>query len=232
MIFEAAFRALGQIFSAPFRGILWRSLLLTLVLLGLVWAALTRIFSAWLDQLVAGTPHGWMEAYAIFLAGFGLVIGLAYFIPPVSMLVSSFFLDDVAKRIERQDYPLEPPGTAQSVLTAVGEGLRFAAVTLGVNIIALFLLVLPGINIVAFFLANGLLLGREYFSLAAGRFRSVEETRAMRNRHPATILLCGFLLAFFVAVPILNLLTPLFGTALMVHVHKRLEQRERADRLA
>ncbi|MCV6602042.1 MAG: cysteine biosynthesis protein CysZ, partial [Cohaesibacter sp.] len=32
----------------------------------------------------------------------------------------------------------------------------------------------------------------------------------------------GLLIAGFIAVPILNLLTPLFATAFMVHVHKKL----------
>jgi CysZ protein len=35
-----------------------------------------------------------------------------------------------------------------------------------------------------------------------------------------------------VLVPVLNLLTPLFGVALMVHVHKGLAHRALADRRA
>jgi CysZ protein len=32
----------------------------------------------------------------------------------------------------------------------------------------------------------------------------------------------GMVIAGFVSIPIVNLATPLFGTALMVHLHKRL----------
>ena len=35
----------------------------------------------------------------------------------------------------------------------------------------------------------------------------------------------GLFIAAFVSIPIVNLATPLFGTALMVHVHKRIAGR-------
>ncbi len=232
MILQAALRALAQIFSKRFRRVLGLSLALTIVLLLLVWAALTRLFAAWIDQTALVQSYGWAEAYAVFLAGFGLVIGLAYFIPPVSMLVAGFFLDDVAEKIERADYPADPPGRPLGTGTAVLEGARFAVLVLGVNVLALLLLFIPLVNIFAFLAANAWLLGREYFALAAGRFRSPAETRALRERHSGSVTFAGLLIAGFVAVPILNLFTPLFGTALMVHVHKTIERRERAARLA
>ena len=37
-------------------------------------------------------------------------------------------------------------------------------------------------------------------------------------------VLAGLLIAAFVSIPIVNLAAPLFGTALMVHVHKRMTQ--------
>ncbi len=232
MIFQAALRAVAQIFSKRFRRVLGLSLALTIALLLLVWAGLTRLFAAWIDQSALVQSYGWAEAYAVFLAGFGLVIGLAYLIPAVSMLVAGFFLDDVAEKIERADYPADPPGRPLGAGTAILEVLRFAVLALGVNLLALLMLFIPVVNLFAFFAANGWLLGREYFSLAASRFRTPEETRALRERHSGTVTLAGLLIAGFVAVPILNLFTPLFGTALMVHVHKTIERRERAARLA
>jgi len=35
-------------------------------------------------------------------------------------------------------------------------------------------------------------------------------------------VLAGCFIAAFVSIPILNLATPLFGTAFMVHMHKRI----------
>lgn len=66
------------------------------------------------------------------------------------------------------------------------------------------------------------LLGREYFELAAIRYRPLEEVRALRRKHSFYLFVAGVPLALFVAVPLLNLLTPLFGAAYMVRIHKRL----------
>ena len=44
----------------------------------------------------------------------------------------------------------------------------------------------------------------------------------MRKANQSTVFIAGLFLAAFVSIPILNLATPLFGTAFMVHMHKRL----------
>jgi CysZ protein len=225
MLVSCAWRALNQIFSPPFRSVLWKSLALTVVLLAIVWLAITRFFSWWLSGVTAVENHPAIETYAVLLAGVGLVVGLGYLIPAVSMLVASFFLDDVAEKVERTDYPADEPGRALPTGTALAEAAKFALTMLGVNLIALLFVFIPGVNLAAFFIANAYLLGREYFALAAGRFRPLPEVAELRRRHPGTILAAGVLIAAFVVVPVLNLLTPLFGTALMVHLHKQLTTR-------
>ena len=86
-------------------------------------------------------------------------------------------------------------------------------------------LLFAGFGVVIFFLATAWLLGREYFDLAAMRFRQPEEAKRLRKRHAATIYTGGLFIAAFVSIPIANLATPLFAMALMVHLHKRLEGR-------
>ena len=103
---------------------------------------------------------------------------------------------------------------------------KFALVSLLVNAFALAVFLLPGVNFLVFFLANGYLLGREYFELASLRFRSLAETHELRRRHRFYIFICGLLIAGFVAIPIVNLLTPLFGTAFMVRIHARLARED------
>ncbi len=84
------------------------------------------------------------------------------------------------------------------------------------------LLLAPGVNVFAFLAANGYLLGREYFELAAMRYRGFDEARAMRRHFGVQVFLAGLIIAGFVAVPVLNLCTPLFATAFMTRLHKRL----------
>ena len=225
MLIQAALRAFAQITSPPFRAIVWKSLGLTLALLAVVWLALTRFLNWWLSQGALTLDHPLIATIAAFMAGAGLFIGLAFLIAPVSILVASFFADDIAARIEREDYPQDPPGKPLPVGRAVWEAVKLALLALGINLVALFLLLVPGINVVAFLLANTFLLGREYFAIAAGRFLPPAEVAALRARHPVAIYGAGLFMALWLSVPILNLFMPVFGTALSVHVFKVLAAR-------
>jgi CysZ protein len=102
--------------------------------------------------------------------------------------------------------------------------VRFFGFSLAMNIIALLLLLVPGVNLVAFLAVNAYVLGREYFELAAMRYHSIEAARALRQAHALEVFAAGLFIAGFVAIPIANLATPLFATALMVRLHHRISQ--------
>ncbi len=112
MIVVEALQAFAQILSPPFRRVLLNSIGLTLALLALVWIGLTRLLDWWLAGHDLSASYPWLDAYVALLAGFGLVVGLVFLIPPVSMLVAGFFIDDVAELVERESFPDEPPGVA------------------------------------------------------------------------------------------------------------------------
>ena len=92
-------------------------------------------------------------------------------------------------------YPADPPGRALPFGRAILYGLRFAGLSLLVNLAALLLFFIPGINIAVFFVANAYLLGREYFELAAGRFRSLDEAARMRVENRGTVFAAGAMIA-------------------------------------
>lgn len=210
---EAAFAAANQIFTPPFRTVLWKTLALTLALLGLAWVALHKL-------LVAGValPYPWAETVLSFLGGVGLFIGLAFLITPVSFIVAGFFFDELAEAVERELAPDEAPGRALTLADAAWLSVKFSAVSLAVNLAALVLLLVPGLNAAAFFGANAYLFGRGYFELAAARFLPPGEVRRLRKMNALRLFLAGLVMAALLAVPILNLLTPLFGTAFMVRI--------------
>ena len=93
-----------------------------------------------------------------------------------------------------------------------------------IYLLAVPFLLFAGFGVVIFFLATAYLLSREYFELAAMRYRPPAEARAMRKANQSTVFLAGLMIAAFVSIPIVNLATPLFGMALMVHMHKRLSR--------
>ena len=76
-----------------------------------------------------------------------------------------------------------------------------------------------------FFLATAYVQGRIYFELAAMRFHPAAEAKRLRKHHAGTLFVAGLFIAAFVSIPVLNLATPLFATAFMVHVHKQIVRR-------
>jgi CysZ protein len=102
------------------------------------------------------------------------------------------------------------------------EGVKTALLTILVYLIALPFVFVAGAGFIAFFIATAWLLGREYFELAAMRFRTPAEAKAMRRENAALIFTAGLIIAAFVSIPVINLATPLFGMAFMVHMHKQL----------
>lgn len=228
---EAAAKALSQIFSPPMRSILWKSAGAALVLIAIVAVALQRLLS-WLVTYGAtaadgalgpafDTPLNIMTWILSIAAGLGIVLGSVFLMPAVTSLVASLFVDDIAAEVERAHYPVDAPGKALPVVRASLEGLKTALLAVLVYLVALPTLLIAGLGLVVFFVATAFLLSREYFELAAMRFRSAEEAKALRKRHAGMVFTAGLLIAAFVSIPIVNLATPLFGMALMVHLHKR-----------
>ncbi|WP_027039708.1 sulfate transporter family protein [Mesorhizobium ciceri] len=233
MIFDAARTAALELLSPPFRAVFLKTLGLTLLALVALWLGLTSLLEwlalPWLQTLLPGMPSwaGWLGG---IIAAIALAFGMALLIAPVTAVVAGLFLDDIAEVVEHTDYPGDPTGRAMPALRSLVLSARFLGVVILGNIVALLLLLVPGVNIAAFFIVNGYLLGREFFEFAAMRFRGEDEARALRRHYAGTVFLAGLLIAAFLAVPLLNLLTPLFAAAMMVHLHKAISVREVARR--
>ncbi len=237
MIFHAARLAAANLFAVETRAVFWKVLGLTVLVLVALWLALRSAFISLIFPWIAGffpaMPDwaGWLSFVFLILAGIGLALGLALLLSPVTALIAGLFLDDVAEVVEKRDYPTDAAGTAMPLAASISSSIKFLGVVILGNIVALFLLFIPGINIVAFFLVNGYLLGREFFEFAAMRFRSPAEARQFRARHAGTVFLAGLVVAGFLAVPIVNLLTPLFAAGMMVHLNKLLSRKELGVRM-
>ena len=231
-MFDDAVKALNQMLSPRLRGVLWKSIGLALALIVAAGIALDRLI-VWLvgagGRSVETTlgPHAHLPATALgwllsIAAGLGIVVGSVMLMPAVTAVVASFFADQIAEEVEHVHYPNDPPGVALPLWLAVLEGGKTALLAVAVYICATPFLLFAGFGAILFFLATAWLLGREYFELAAMRFRPPIEAKALRKRHAATVYGAGLLIAAFVSIPIINLATPLFAMPLMVHVHKRL----------
>src|SRR6478736_7330246 len=232
---DAAVKALSQMLMPALRRVLLKAVGLALVLITIIGILMQRLLAAWAEtganwaeQATGVAPHAAWSALAWLLsimAGLGIITGALFLMPVVTAFVGSFFVDEIADVVEREHYPTEPPGRALPFFRALIEGVKTAALAVLVYLCAVPFLFVAGLGLVIMFLATAYLLSREYFLLAAMRFRSPAEAKAMRRAYRGLFFLAGLLIAMFVSIPIVNLATPLFAMAMMVHLHKRLSQR-------
>lgn len=228
--------SITQMFSPPLRAILWRSILLALALIVLGGIGLERVI-VWL--LGAGGEHvettfgphahtpvtvlAWLLSFA---AGFGIIVGSVMLMPVVTAVVGSFFSDRIGEEVEREYYPADPPGRAVPLMLALWEGLKTALLALVIYLVAAPLILFAGFGAVIFFLATAYILGRQNFELAAMRFRPPAEAKLLRKRNAMLVYVGGLLITAFVSIPVVNLATPIFAMALMVHLHKRVSAKQ------
>jgi CysZ protein len=228
---DAVANALSQMFTQPLRRVLLKAVGLALLLIVIIGIGLQRVLAAlaengatWAEQTSGMAPHAaWATLVWVLsiMAGLGIVTGALFLMPAVTAFVGSFFVDEVAEVVERTHYPAEPVGRALPLFRALIEGIKFATLALAIYLCAVPFLLLAGLGVIILFLANSYLLGREYFELAAMRFRSPAEAKAMRKANAIYVFLAGMVIAVFVSIPLLNLATPIFAMAFMVHIHKR-----------
>ncbi len=233
---DAAIKALQQMASPPFRSVLIKSMLLALVVIVLFGAGLYKLLDwltvsggLWAETALgpgAKTPLSWLIWFASIVTALGVVVGGVFLMPAVTAFVGSFFVDEVADLVEREFYPADPPGTALPFARAILAGLKPALVAVLVYLVALPFVLFAGLGFLILFVAAAYLLSREYFELAAMRFRSAAEAKAFRKANQPTVFAAGLIIAAFVSIPVVNLATPLFGMATMVHLHKKLSGRK------
>ncbi|PZU58758.1 MAG: cysteine biosynthesis protein [Sphingobium sp.] len=220
MILSAMARALPQIFHPAARTVLLKSLGLTLLvflLLGaLCWAALHALFDrmGWRD----GGGLAEAAAAALILAGSAWLLFRA-----VAIAILGFFSDAIVVAVEKESYPAAATGARPQSFTA---GLRFALRSVGRtvtwNLLALplyLILLVTGIGTLALFLVlNAYLLGRDLADMVEPRHPE------MRPIAPVQRWLLGLVSALLFLLPVANLLAPILGAAMAVHMlHGRRE---------
>ena len=229
---DAVAKAVAQLFTAPLRAVLLKSVGLAILLIVIIGIAMQRLLASlaesgatWAESTSGMAPHSvWAKLAWILsiMAGLGIITGALFLMPTVSAFVGSFFVDEVAEQVEVKFYPHEPPGRPLPVFRGMIEGIKIALLTLVVYLFALPFLLFFGFGLLILFFGNAYLLGREYFELAAMRFRTPAEAKAMRKANAIYIFFAGMIIAAFVSLPFINLATPVFAMSFMVHIHKKL----------
>ena len=225
--------ALSQLPDPPFRRVLFKSLFLTIIAYAgcgvLAWYGFGLIPEdswSWVPWDWLATTIEWgIRAVVIFL--------LIVLFPAVATLFISLFLDEIAQAVDARHYGSDPPGRETPLGDSLALAARFAGALIVFNlaVLPLYLLLfwIPFVPVIIFYGLNGYLLGREYFELVAQRHVSPETIRILRKNFKNSILWRGVVIAVLLVIPVVNFVTPLFATAWMAHVFKRLEAKAKRE---
>jgi CysZ protein len=223
-MFASLGRAFAFLVDPALTGTVLKALFLTIALFVVLLTG-----AEYLLHILPTLGQPWVNKALEILAPVFLIIVFFVLGGPVAAMFASLYLDRIADAIEAKAYPAESKAPGMSWGTSVGAGLRLAGLVVMVDLLLLPADALaPGAGEIATIIANGVLLGREYFELAALRHLSRGAADALRKRNLWRIFLSGLIISVMSVVPFANFIAPLFGSALMVHLYKRLAREKAA----
>lgn len=165
----------------------------------------------WLGTLDIGNALSWGSLALFPLMGFFLMA-------PVAAGFAGLFAERVSEAVEAIHYPGRP-GLPVDFLDGLLESLAVMAAVIGVALLSLILTPFLGpLAPIFFYAANGWLLGREFFQMAARRHLRAAQSRELRRRHTAIITLSGALVAVALTIPVVNIAVPLLAAAAFTHL--------------
>ena len=214
----AFIKAVGQLSDRATRRVVWISLGLGAAVMAGLWTAIaymltsTRLFQS-----------GWLEAAADLLGGAAAVVFTWLLFPAVISAFIGLHVEGIARAVEARHYPDLPPARGESLASSMVTALRFSALMVALNLIALVFLVVPPLFPFVFLGLNGYILGREYFELVAHRRIRPDEARILGKAHRVRLFAFGVVIAALLTVPGVNLLAPVIATAAMVHLFEAWE---------
>ncbi|MCZ4280969.1 EI24 domain-containing protein [Kiloniella laminariae] len=230
-MFSDLSKAFGQTGDPAFRRVFFISAAASLVVFALLWIAAGYAVGLLDDQIVQWSESGgWFTSILVWgaelISWLGVVVLSFLLFPSVMLVIIPFFLEDIARAVESKHYPQLDAGREPPLGETIWGSLSFLGITLLVNILALPLYLLPGVNLILFYVINGYLLGREYFEMVALRRFALAEVKTLRRKYRGRVVLAGFVLAFLLTVPVLNIVMPIWATAFMLHRFENFRQLE------
>jgi CysZ protein len=213
----ASLQGFSDLFSATLSKLVLLSMGIAATLLGgAVWAVIRFIVPMipdWQGRFSAAA-EATSRGAAIFLA---FVMALVLW-PIVAMIVSGLFFDVAADRLEAKILPASQRGKPPPALDGLLVGLRFAGVSIPLNLLALPLYFIPGLNLLVAIGLNAFLLSRENYMLAALRYGPFDNARQELRAHRGPVFVAALPGAALCIIPFVSFIVPLWMLATMVRL--------------
>lgn len=221
-MFARAFaRTIRTLSSSHFLGLLVKTALLALIAYTLFLLAAAMGLRSF-DLFENATTE--LVADAGFTIFFGIV---AYLLLPILLpLIAAFFQESIADRIENKDYPeYMPPACERPFLKELWDDTKFVGLVLLLNILLVWSYFTP-LAPFTYYGLNGYLIGREFFETAATRHIGRDNAKKLRKEHGFSVFLCGVSIVFLTNIPVVQLIAPFVGVAMMVHLYHLAPKKE------
>jgi uncharacterized protein involved in cysteine biosynthesis len=209
-------RAVGQLDDPVLLGVVLRGVALALLAFALLWVGAVAAVDwliGWRGPLAWGTD---------ILSAIGAALLAWWLFVPLAAAIAALYVDRVAAAVERRWYPEMPPGCPASAAAQAWDAIVLGGRVLLVNLLALPLMVLlPGIGFVLIWVIAAWAIGRGLFVTIAMRRMGRVEAEALYRSCRGAVVVQGLLLALISSIPAVNLLLPVIGTAMMVHLFDR-----------
>ncbi len=203
-------RAIRMLGEPRARGVVWLGVALSLAtLVGLVFGVEALV--SWASD----TGYGWVDRALEVLSVLGTLVVAWFLFPAIVVAVSSFFLERVVDATEDRYHPGLPPPRLIPIGEAVPAALRLLGLSLLLNLLALPLYFVPLLNLPVWLALNGYLVGREYAELVGLRRLDPARVAVVRRNYRLMFWTSGVLIAFLLAVPLVNLVAPVLCAAFM-----------------
>jgi CysZ protein len=209
-------KAFAMLRDPRVRGVLWLGIALSLATLAGLFVGVEALL-AWASD----TGRPWLDRTVEILGALGTAIVAWFLFPSIVVGVSSVFLERVVDATEDRYYPQLPPPQAVPWSTSLAAGLKLLLASLALNLLALPAYFVPLLNIPVWLGLNGYLVGREYAELVAARRVPPGMVGQVRSDNRLAYWLAGAVIAFMLAVPLLNLVAPIVGAAFMTRRFQR-----------
>jgi uncharacterized protein involved in cysteine biosynthesis len=204
------FRAFALLGDPSVRRVVWLGVGLSLLtFLGLILGVEGLL--SW----ATATGYGWLDRAVEVLGVLGTMVVAWFLFPSVVVAISSVFLDRVVDATEDRYFPALPPTRPVPLREAAPMALRLLGLSLLLNLLALPIYFVPLINLPVWLALNGYLVGREYTELVALRRLDPAAVAVLRRQQPLLFWTTGIAIAFLLALPLVNLVAPVVGAALM-----------------
>lgn len=216
LLTDAAAKALKSLLIPGMLRIFLYSVLLTMAALALFAAGVRELLHA-----MTSSQNPDIETIMNIGGTVGSLILSWILFPLLLPVIVSFFDEKIADRVEHHFYK-DLPIPQYPFWPTLWQDVRFSLWAVFLNIICLPLYLIPLVNLVLYYLLNGYLLGQQFFRMAAGRHINRPQAEILMSRYRVVIIAGGAMIAFSSTIPLLNIVSPFLGVAMMIHLFQAL----------